>query len=247
MMDLEDRVRNTLHDLADTMPASRHARADFERRLANRRRGRGPVLAIAAAAAVVAGVAIPVALNRDTNHQVGTATTTPSAPTSQATGGPGAGTEADPFVIATVTDSGVEKAALLWVAEGSGGQQMCWQLRPVDENDSASPPAPECDPVPATWPNGPHGGQHVLTTGVLSSYIEGTGPVALRNLMVFVTAPNITRLDVRAGDGRVVENRNAFRLANGVTFSVADFGELPWGFGWTAWDAQGNVVESAIT
>ncbi len=238
MNDLDDRVRRSLHRLADTVPPSPHARADLERRLARPRRR--PLLVAAAAAVVLAAVALPVALTRHASHRVTTPATTPSSPR-------GAGTEADPFVVASLTDDGVEKAALLWVTEGPGGQLMCTALRPVGEDDPASPPGPDCDPVPASCPTGPHGSGHVRTATVQSDYVLAAGPEQLRELLVFVTAPGVARLEVRAGDGTTVRTTTAFRLPGGVTFAVAEFPGPPWGFGYTAWDARGDVVESAIT
>ena len=249
MMDIEDRVRQTLHGMAADLPPTEGARADFERRLAGRRRGRSTGLVIAAAAAVVvAGVAIPVALNGDAGQRVGQ-TTTPPPPPSASSPTSGDGTPNAPVVITTITDGGVEKTVVFWVTDGAE-RQMCLELRPVDEDDPATPPGPDCDPVPATWPVrlGAGPGTNVLTGGVLSGYIEETGPEPLRNWLRFTTAPGVARLEVRAGDSSPVPLTGGIRLHDGATVHFANFGAAtPWGFGYTAYDDKGNVVENAIT
>ena len=238
MTDLEDRVRHTLHVMAGAVPPSEGARTGFARRVAARRRARRSALVAAAAAVVVAGVAVPVALNQDTAHTAGPATTAPPPGTRAQ---PPAGTEADPWVITRFTEGGTGKAAVFWVTAGAG-RRACMALRPADGARE-----PDCTPLPETWPTGPGPGTNVLTRGVLSSHIEQTGPAPLRNWLVFTTAPGVTRLEVRAGDGTPVPAAGGFGTTGGVTFRFYDFGGPPWGFGYTAYDARGEVVESAIT
>jgi hypothetical protein len=244
MTDLEDRVRRTLHGMADSVPPSAHARAGFQRRITRRRRLRGTTLVATAAAAVVAAaVVIPVALNRTVeNHGIATTPVTTGPPkTAPAT--PGSGTEDDPWVVTGFTENGVRKEALFWLT--SGEQRMCTGVRPRTGKD----PAPFCEPVPPTWPVvlGPGPGTNVVTRTVLGDYIRQTGPVPLRDWLVFVTSPEVARLEVRAGDGTVVRSTGGFHTVRGVTFGFYDFGGPPWGFGYTAYDDQGGVVESAIT
>jgi hypothetical protein len=249
MNDLEDRLRAGLHDLADTVPASPRARADLAVLLARRRRWRAPALATAAAAAVVLAIAVIPAADRGTTA-AGDGTTTP--PLTLSTPVPptdtvGSGTENDPWRLARVTEGGVEKDAVLWV---TADNEHCMRWRAVDPANQPALPGPECDPLPATWPTGPPGQEtlDVLQTGVLSDYLARTGP--LQHLMVFITAPYVERLDVRRGDGSPASVRVLGRDGAGVTFHLVDFGPPPntaAGFGWTAWDALGNVVESAIT
>jgi hypothetical protein len=255
MNDLEDRLRSGLHDLAETVPPSPHPRADLERRLARGRRWRTPVLVTAAAAAaavVLAIVVIPGAVGG--RKQTGDVTTPMlPPPTSRTAATPpeigGSGTEKDPWVLARVTEGGIEKDAVFWLTGSTGNSGWCMRWRAVDPDDQPSLPGPECDPLPATWPTGPPGGgpgMHVLQTEVLSNYLARTGP--LQNLMVFITSPTIAKLDVQHGDGSTLTSvRELGRDDDGVTFYLADFGDTAAGFGWTAWDAQGNVVENAIT
>jgi hypothetical protein len=234
MMAIEDRTRDTLHEMADSVPQSQHPRADFERRLAHRRatRWRMPALATAAAAlVVVAGVAVPLAMNRpDDARGQRPAASTPARANPD-------GTEASPWILGAFTENGVEKSAVLWTADG----QFCMALRPAEPN-SASPPGPTCEAIPA-WPN--ERGSQVDTRGVFSEPVLETGPLA--NLLLFVTSPEITTLVVRHGDGTPVADVRTLGGNDRATFYLADFGGSTQGFGYDATDAQGNIVESAIT
>jgi hypothetical protein len=230
MMAIEDRVRDTLHELADTVPPSRHPRADFERRLARRHatRWRTPVLAtVAAALVVVAGVAVPVAMNRPDDVPEQRVATSQQAPVP-----PPTGITAD-SLIGTITVNNVEETVVL---RTKNGNEWCVAL-------ASGVYPPRCEPVPI-WPTGPEGNTYVVTRPVLGGDTPDSGP--LPSLMLFVTAPNITTLDVRDGAGEPVD----VSLAAGTDtamFFLADFGGSSQGFGYDAKDAQGAIVESAIT
>jgi hypothetical protein len=72
-----------------------------------------------------------------------------------------------------------------------------------------------------------------------------TGP--LPNLLLFLAAPEVTRLVAREGYGTPVPVRELGRTPDFVLF-VADFGPATnAGFGYTAYDNTGAVVEDAIT
>ncbi len=236
MRAFEDRVRDSLHELADTVPASAHPRADLERRLARRRAGRRrrPALVVAAAAVVIAGVALPVALNRGGEDQPAAtaphvATTTPP---SEAPQDPKMGIELGSF-----TEDGVDRTAVFTLPSDTR-----WCVARTFP-PGAEPLMPTCETVPS-WAPVPEGPGHVQSRPVLGDgQLEG-GP--LPHLMLFVTAPTITELVVRAGDGTPVDVRTIAGNA-AANYYLADFGGSTQGFGYDALDAQGNVVESAIT
>jgi hypothetical protein len=241
MNDLEDRLRATLHQAADTVPPSPHARAGFERRL-GQRRGRGLVLAAAAAVVVIAGVAVPVALNQDDGPTGGRTATAPPT-TSPATTPSG---DLTLSVLDEFTEGGVRWQAVLTVVPArDGGEQVCvGKVGP----DGEEPSSPECERVPATWPvdfgpdSGP--GMVVLTRSVLGGDALYSGP--LPNLLLFITAPQVTDLEVREAYGAPVRVDEVAKAA-GATVYVAYFPETHAGFGYTAKDAAGNVLANAIT
>ena len=244
-MDLENRVRHTLHVLADTVPAGTDPRADLERRLGKRRSVRRPVLATAAAAVVVAvaGVAIPLATHRDPVER-------PAAP-------PGDGlvwssdyswldAQAGPEVLGTFSSKGETVDAVAWVRNG----ELCVGEGHHVAVGGSSGKAPaalvdvSCEPLPTAWPAGPPPGSLVETRAVLGGSTIYSGPVP--GLLLFMTAPQVTTLEVRSGDSSPVATRELDSV-DGLRLFLADFGAPPWGFGYTARDAQGNVLVSAIT
>ena len=245
MNDLEQRLRHTLHELADTVPDSTAARADFERRLAAPRGIRRPALVAAAAVAVLAGagIAVPLAMRSD--------------------GPPPASEKKDdglvwsrdydwlqpdggPFVIATFSRDGATVDVVVWVKDG----QLCMAeghhvaVGGSTERPPAAVTGTSCAAVP-TWPIAPAPGSYVAARAVLP---EGntldSGPVP--GLMVFMTSPEVEALEVHRGDGSYVTPERHETLG-GVTLYVADFKSSTQGFGYTARDYTGRVLENAIT
>lgn len=231
MNDLEDRLRATLGDLADGVPPSPHPRADLDRRLTRHRTKRSTFAIAAAAAVVVAGVVIPVAINGGGGEPDGQrAAATPTTLT------PATGSKLgdNKVLIAEYTEDGIEKS--FWLVPE--GDRFC-----VVQHLTGQPSTPdECHAVP-TWPQ-----QEPMTLvhsfSVFDPGISSSGP--LSRMLLFVTAPNVETLEVTDGTGyqagvsRLVQQPNA-------TFLMAVFGESSAGFGYTAKDAAGNVLESAIT
>ncbi|TDV50771.1 hypothetical protein [Actinophytocola oryzae] len=231
MNDLEDRLRTTLHDRADTLPPTRHARAMLDRRLTERG-GHRPLLVVAAVVAVVVvGIAVPLALTGRSGRVA-----SPPGPTTtrvQESGPPTGEVELGRF-----TDHGVEKKAVLTVTAQADGEHYCLDALPSDEN----PVAGYCGIVPS-WPTPQPPGSLVLTRPVLGDVLYG-GP--LPKLMLFVTAPQVTDLEVREAYGRPVEVRQVTRTP-GAAYYLAEFPETYAGLGYTARDSAGNVLENAIT
>jgi hypothetical protein len=186
MNDLEDRLRESLHQLADTVPASPHARAGLDRRLAGRS-GRRPLLVIAAAAVVIAAVAVPLAMSGDGEPGTERVATAPPVPSPSETGDATLpGDLIPPVKLATFGDHGAilsvrSKAAGEVVGEVVGEEICVAESVPGGQQ----PPAATCEPVPI-WQTAPQGAGLVLTRTVLGEGRPGSGP--LPHLLLFVTA-----------------------------------------------------------
>lgn len=244
MTDLEQRLRYTLTELADTVPSSTNPKADFEQRLAAGRKIRRPALVAAAAVAVLAGagVAIPLALDNE-----------PSPPAAEKNtdglmwshGYDWLHADSGPHVLGSFDRDGETVDAVAWVQDGElcvgAGHRVA-----VGEQNERPPGAlvdVTCEAVPR-WPTGPEHSTRVATRAVLSDGGIDSGPVP--GLMLFLTDPVVTELEVRRGDSSPVSVRELDRI-DGLNLFLADFAGSTQGFGYTARDAAGNVVESAIT
>jgi hypothetical protein len=260
MTQLEDRLRTALDELAATVPPSQNAVAEHDRRVAaTESRRRRPMLAAAAAAVVIAGMVGPSALSRNSESTVDdggnavapTYTATVSAPKG---GDPGLDEPyqaqvGDPVQLGRFTESGKEWIAFAFAERtvtGSGwGYRLCVLAVPAGEpvNSPIRHTNSEgCTSLPG-WPDG-QPEPKVVTRSVLGADRPSSGP--LRQLLLFVAVPEVTRLDVRAGDGTPVEVRQIMRIPELVMF-LADFGTSYEGFGYDARDAAGNIIESGIT
>jgi hypothetical protein len=243
MTDLEQRLRFTLHELADTVPPSPAPRADFERKLAASRGIRKPALVAAAAIAVLAGagVAIPLAIHDGQ--------TPPAAEKTDGLrwshGYDWLDADSGPHVLGTFTQDGQTVDAIAWVRNG----ELCIAAGHVvavgGSNDN--PPGAlvdvSCGAVPR-WPSGPAHSTRVESRPVLSEGLPDSGPVP--GLLLFLADPVVTDLEVQRGDGSEVAVRELDRI-DGLVLFLADFAGTTQGFGYTAYDGAGNVVESAIT
>lgn len=251
MNELDDRLRSALRDLARTVPRNPQARADFERRLAERQRTRWrtPLLATAAAATVLVGVAIPVVMNQNEAPDQGHVVTPPtSTSTTTSPSGPMSGTPtpsdgylfAGPIELGHFEDGGVERAAVMTVEQEGDGERICVMVKPQEGSSAAGA---GCSPVPG-WPNTPAGTGFVWTHTILNGEPPYGGP--LPNLMVFMTAPEVATLEVRHGNASPVPTA-LVAVSPTTRFYLADFGDTHAGFGYTAKDPAGIVLESAIT
>lgn len=244
MNDIEDRLRTGLHDLADTVPPSQDARADLEHRLT--RRGRRPLLVAAAAAVVLAAVVVPVALTQGGNQEASQGTTAPPSGTVRPWGTTTSklpnGDLTGPIELVRFDENGASLAAVLSVTAMTDGEHWCIDVDvPAGYSTSLSS---YCDIVP-TWPASNPPDSIVLTHAVLSDgQTLYSGPTP--NLMLFITSPQVASLEVTEAYGRQV-TVNQVAKTSGATFYLADFPETHAGFGYTAKDAAGNVLETAIT
>jgi len=244
MNDIEDRLRTGLHDLADTVPPSQDARADLEHRLT--RRGRRPLLVAAAAAVVVAAVVVPVALTQSgdpgSDHVATPPPSTTAPPWQTTTSELPNGDLTGPIELVRFDDNGVNVAAVLSVTAMTDGEHWCVELDGPAGYDASK--NGYCDIVPS-WPASNPPGNVVLTHALLGDgQTLYSGPTP--NLMLFITSPQVVSLEVREGYGQPVTVKQVAKTPS-ATFYLADFPETPAGFGYTAKDAAGNVLEDAIT
>jgi hypothetical protein len=258
MIDFEDRLRSGLSGLAGAVPPSRDAQDELIRRLAAPRRTRrhGPALAAAAAAVVLAGVAIPVLVQRGDEHRLpsgpaviandtdsATATATDTATDTGETG---------PITtsVTRVSDAyrvKVESTGrhwLLWVfTETTDKAEVCVIAAAPDDGQRATEPpvildAEKCRATPVQPPNG--GPPAKVQTMAVN---DGNPP---GGLLLFLAETEVATMEAGAADGSPVPVRQVVRTDGFVLFA-ADFGESSAGFRYTAKDAAGNVVESGIT
>jgi hypothetical protein len=225
MMDLEDRLRGTFNDMADELPPSGNPRGDLERRLAGRgqQRWRTPAL-VAAAAAVVAAVAVPVMVFGGSGTiPVGSGTTQSAEPTSQSQ---------EPDDGRQVLAGGNNDVGTNWTVYAiPGGAEFCTEVDPAT--------AESCSQAQFGVP--PEG--HV----VLTFAMEPADGQTASKLLPFVTAPEVAELLVRDHAGEQV---TVAKLASGEgepSLFVAEFDGPTDGFGYTAKDANGTVLEEALT
>jgi hypothetical protein len=227
MPDIEDRLRSGLATLADEVAPSEDPRAGLARRLTARRRAlaRRPALTAAAAAVVVAAVFVPVVAGQDAPPSAGPAgSNRPTAPPAE-----------EMPTLGTVTQGGRSGNAIGYLQGGQYCTTIAWR---GDRTHRLT-----CEPVP-TWPEGP-GGSLVQSRELLNGDpADDTGMLAQR--LVFLTDPRVATLTVRRGDGIAVPVTELDRNEHAAEF-LADFAGPPDGFGYTARDAHGTILEDAIT
>ena len=228
MPDIEDRLRTALDALADEVPPSERATAELTSRLSARRRAdrRVPVLTAAAAALVVlvvGAVVVPI-MTRD-NVPAGqgnqAAPTTSGAPLPE---------------LGTVVRDGETLTAVGYL----DGRQYCTVLL------LRGSPAGRlsCEPVPAHWPGGP--ANSLVETRELLNGDPADDAGMLAQRLVFLTDPRVATLTARRGTGTAVRVTELDRNASAALF-LADFAGPTEGFGYTARDSAGRVLEDAIT
>lgn len=229
MPDLEDRLRTALaalaDDMADEVAASEDPRAELDRRLAARRRAtrRVPALTAAAAAVVLAAVFVPVVATQDAPPAPGGAAA-PPLPSER------------PSELGTFTRDGGTWRALGYLR----GDRYCTVVLPRGVANTARP---TCEPVP-TWPEGPTRALVLCREVLNGDPADDTGTLSRR--LVFLTDPRVVSLAVRRGDGTAVTVSELDRNEYAAAF-LADFAGPVQGFGYTARDGGGSVLEEAIT
>jgi hypothetical protein len=229
MPDIEERLRTALDALADEVPPSENATAELRSRLYARHqaRGRVPVLTAAAAALVVlvifvGAVVLPI-MSRE------------NVPTGQAH--PGAPRTSVPRPeLGTVIRGGETLTAVGYL----DGRQYCTVLLLRGERAGRL----ACEPVPARWPGGP--ANSLVETRELLNGDPADDAGMLAQRLVFLTDPRVATLTARRGNGTAVRVTELDRNASAALF-LADFAGPTEGFGYTARDSAGRVLEDAIT
>jgi hypothetical protein len=217
MPDIEERLRTALDAAAAGLAPTTDARAALERRLDRRRRVRR-IGAVSTAAAVVAVV-------------LGVVPVVASQEVPPVTARPPAAAREVPHELGTVVRGGETLRAVGYLR----GAEYCTALSPRSEGT--------CEPVP-TWPQGP-GSSLVQSRELLNGDpADDTGTLA--NRLLFLTDPRVATLTVRRGDGSAVAVTRFARNEHAAAF-LADFAGPTDGFGYTARDAAGKIVEEAIT
>lgn len=258
MTQLEERLRTALDELAAAVPPSANPAAEHSRRVAAGTHRRRPLLVAAAAAAVLAAVVVPIALNQ-WGGAPGGDTTAASPPHTAKVSSP-VGVDPgldDPYQsqvgesmpLSEFTEGGRSWTASVFlertVVSGDWGYRLCVVAVPTGEpvnSPTRHPNSAGCTPT-STWPTG-QPPTKVETRTVLGGQTLNSGP--LPGLMLFVTAPEVSQLDVQAGDGHPVAVKTLLRFPELALF-LADFGGSSEGFGYTAKDSAGNVVQTGIS
>ena len=226
-------------------------------------RWRAPALVAAAAVTLLAGIAIPIVLtgsdpspaglgpdsgpSTDSGPTPGTLpSTAPAAPdrpvSSSAPAGP------DRPVVAEFTEGGSRWQVFAYTRrhqpDDEATDQVCVVGVPAGQaaDGPVRYPGSECR-SPFDWPAG-QPNPLVHSRSVLGGATLDSGP--LPGMLVFVARPVVATLEVRDGPGAPAPVREVDR-ADGVALFVADLGVSTQGFGYTARDASGAVIESAIT
>ncbi|HEY0454090.1 hypothetical protein [Actinophytocola sp.] len=240
MIELEDRLRAALTGLAEELPDSADPRAELGRRLDARRRGRrrGPALAAAAAAVVIAGVLVPVALNQDDQPPRTGSAATGGLPTTPATSAPRLpGLVVGPFELGRFPTSGGVGQAFGYFQK----DRYCTTV--VPDGGALEGATFTCEPLPR-FPAAPANSLVQSRMPLNGDGSHDLGPLSDR--LVFLADPRVATLTARRADGKQVPVRLLGRTDR-VTGFLVDFGEASEGFGYTARDRDGTILEDAIT
>ena len=235
MPDFEDRLRSGLAALTADAPKPLHPRAELQRRLTARygTRRRLPIVAAAAAAVMIAAVALPIALNQDS-----TDSGLPPASQEQPTAAPSSA-DVSAYVQPPrpITSAG-EGANQVHLGMGLNREgRLCFLALDADEHPISDA---VCEPLP-TWGSG-----HMVESRALSDVTAGlTIPSALEHEIadqtVFITAPEVIRLDVTKNNGAPVNPTGGWWPQ--LYWSLADFDGPDDGFGYAAYDIGDNLLE----
>lgn len=227
MTEQEARVRAELADLAERVPASADPWAEHGRRRAAGRRRlalAGTVTACVATVGVVWGI-------------TGADQATPTGPAAPVTTSSTAHRLPDRVEATRFTEGGTPWT--VWVLRSPHG--FCLAVvpegRPPDGPDQHAG-SPDCAGQDTTLTS-------VTSRAILSGDALGGGP--LPGTLVFTTEPAVASMTVRDGMGHEVPVRRASEADTGFGVFVATFPTGTQGFGYTARNAAGEVVEEAIT
>jgi hypothetical protein len=253
---IEERLRTALAGLADELPPSGNPLAEHHRRLAvaTRARRRRPMLAATAAAVVFACGVTPFVLTRGDGAPVATPpTSTPAPPPMGFEPGmddPYRSAVGDPVRLAEFTDGG--QAWTAWVlidrtlAAGGWEHRVCVMATPTGQPETGPVRHPNSAGCSLAFQRPADQPQSKVETRSMLGGPEKPASGPLPGLLLFITVPEVSRLEVRAAYGEPVPVKQLVRIPELALF-LADFGTSYEGFGYTARDSAGNVIESGIT
>lgn len=237
MPEFEDRLRSGLAALTADAPRPIHPRAELDRRLTARygTQRRMPILAAAAAAVMIAAVAIPIALNQDSTD----GGLPPAASQEQQTTAVPSRADVSAYVQRPqpITSAG-QGADQVHLGMGlNRDSRLCFLALDADEHPISDA---VCEPTP-TW-----SADHMVESRSLSDVTAGlTIPSALdheiADQMVFITAPEVIRLDITKDNGTPVNPTGGWWPQ--LYWSLADFDGPADGFGYAAYDINDNLLE----
>jgi hypothetical protein len=237
MPEFEDRLRSGLAALTVHAPRPTHPRAELDRRLTARygTPRRMPILAAAAAAVTIAAIAIPIALNQDSPD----GGLPPAASQEQRTAAVPSRADVSAYIerpqLITSAGQGADQVHLGMGLDRDG--RLCFLALDADEHPISDA---VCEPTP-TW-----GAGHMVASRSLSDVTAAlTIPSALEHevadQMVFITAPEVTRLDITKDNGTPVNPTGGWWPQ--LYWSLADFDGPADGFGYAAYDTDDNLLE----
>ena len=237
MPEFEDRLRSGLAALTADAPRTTDPRAELERRLTARYRTRRrmPLVAAAAAAVMITAVAMPIALNQDSTD----GGLSPAASQEQQTAAVPSRADVSAYVERpqpiTSAGQGADRVHLGMGLDRDG--RLCFLALDADEHPISDA---VCEPTP-TW-----GADHMVESRSLSDVTAGlTIPSALEHevadQVVFIAAPEVTRLDVTKDNGTPVNPTGGWWPR--LYWSLADFDGPADGFGYAAYDVDDNLLE----
>jgi hypothetical protein len=252
MIELEQRLRSALADLADEVPPSVDAFAEQRRRQAGERppARRRPMLAVAAAAVVFGIGVIPAAVTRDTQPGGGIRSGQPAPPslpgtesrhTDPSPDGPYLTITNGPFSVAEFTENGRQWSVLVFLERRPAGTGWVHRACAVGVPPGATPNDPDrypgstgcLSPSEQSWPK-------VRSSPLVVNRNPDGGPFP--GLMLVIAPPQVSRLDVRGSLGKPAPVTELARTADLVMY-LTDLGGIGVPFYYTARDAAGAVIE----
>ena len=253
MIELEERLRTGLAELADELPPSTDPMVEQRRRQARAMRPsrRRPLLVVAAAAVVFAIGVVPAAVTHDAQSSGGTPPTAIAPPTLGGTesrhtdpspDGPYLTISDGPFPVAEFTENGQRWSVLVFLERYPVGSGWAHRACAVGVPPGATPNDPNRYPGSTgclglsdqPWPK-------VQSSLLVYNRNPDGGPFP--GLRLVVAPGQVSRLDARDLQGKPVRATELARTTDLVAYLV-DLGGIGQDLRYTAWDASGAVIET---
>ncbi|SDW52146.1 hypothetical protein SAMN05421504_101809 [Amycolatopsis xylanica] len=237
MDEFEQRVRATLGELADSVPASPHAWAEQNRRRGRKQRSRRETVLVAVAASVVliAAVLVPSMLIRQDREQ----TPASQGPVPGPVYVPEQGAEllAGPFVLTTSVHNGQTWNAVAYLVSGDKATRspmLCTWFGAAGTAIAGAGPGSTCYPLPADKTPQPAVAGHGLPDGAAASPPHG--------VWVFVTTSRVASLRVYNRDGGMSKPR-LVGGGGGYSLFSGEYTDPGW---FDAYDAHDVFIGSGV-